>query len=99
AVETENGRIEYRNLGLGNGVSNLAVITGQYLSEDQVTRRDARISVIRTRDNGVVTSVKTDRTGQYELVLPAGEEYMLVVEGGSYLPHAENFSVPGGKSI
>ena len=99
AIETETGKIEYRNLGLGNAVSNLAVISGQYISEDQVTRRDARISVIRTKDNGVVTSVKTDRTGKYELVLPAGEEYMLVVEGGSYLPHAENFTVPSGKTI
>jgi hypothetical protein len=99
AVETEAGKIELRKIGLSNVVSNLAVINGQYISEDQVTRRDARITVIRNRDNGVVTSVKTDRTGQYELVLPAGEEYMLVVEGGSYLPHAENFSVPSGKTI
>jgi len=99
AVETETGRIEFRKIGLGNVAGNLAVIDGQYISEDQVTRRDARITVIRTKDNGVVTSVKTDRTGQYELVLPTGEEYLLVVEGGSYLPHSENFSVPSGKAI
>jgi|GEM_PF-6425593 len=99
AIESESGKIELRNIKLGDVVSNLAVISGKYVSEDQVTRRDARITVVRTRDQGVVTSVKTDRTGDYELVLPAGEDYLLVVEGGSYLPHAENFSVPSGKSI
>lgn len=99
AVECASGKIELRNIKLGDVVSNIAVINGTYISEDQVTRRDARITVIRTRDNGVVTSVKTDRMGEYELVLPAGEDYMLIVEGGSYLPHAENFSIPAGKSI
>jgi tetratricopeptide (TPR) repeat protein len=99
AIECETGKIELRNIRLGDAVNNLAVISGKYISQDQVTRRDARITVIRTRDNGVVTSVKTDRSGTYELVLPAGDEYMLIVEGGSYLPHAENFTIPGGEAI
>ncbi len=99
AIDCETGKIEVRNIKLGDAVSNVAVISGKYFSQDQITRRDARVSVVRTKDNGVVTSVKTDRTGEYELVVPAGEEYMLIVEGGSYLPHAELFSVPRGTSL
>ncbi len=99
AIDCESGKIEIRNVKLGDVVSNIAVISGKYFSQDQVTRRDARISVIRTKDNGIVTSVKTDRTGDYELIVPAGDEYMLIVEGGSYLPHAELFTVPAGSSI
>ncbi len=99
AIDCESAKIELRNIKLGDVVSNVAVISGSYISKDQVTRRDARITVVRTKDNGVVTSVKTDRTGEYELVLPAGDEYMLVVEGGGYLPHAENFSIPVGSEV
>ncbi|MCX6276091.1 MAG: hypothetical protein NTV09_12885 [Bacteroidetes bacterium] len=98
AIDCESGKIEIRNVKLGDVVSNIAVISGKYFSQDQVTRRDARISVIRTKDNGIVTSVKTDRTGDYELIVPAGDEYMLIVEGGSYLPHAELFTIPAGSS-
>ena len=99
AINCESGKIELRNIKLGNAVSNLAVISGRYFSQDQVTRRDARISVVRTKDNGIVTSVKTNQTGDYELILPTGDEYMLIVEGGSYLPHTEIFSVPPGQSL
>ncbi|MEO8087472.1 MAG: hypothetical protein ABI763_11660, partial [Bacteroidota bacterium] len=99
AVECESGRIEMRSIKLGDVVNNVAVINGKYFSQDQVTRRDARITVIRTKDNGVVSSVKTDKFGDYELILPTGDDYMLIVEGGSYIPHAENFSIPEGFAV
>ncbi len=84
-----------RTISTGNQGGKFAVVTGTYYSLDQATRRDARISVLRASDKAVVNSVRTDpKSGKYELVLPPGEDYTLLVEGGGYLPHAENFSLP-----
>jgi len=95
AVESEFGKIEIREIRLSDVAVNVAVIKGVYVSRDQAMRHDARITVVRGSNNGVVTSIHTNpRTGEYELVLPPGNDYMLVVEGGSYLPHAESFSLP-----
>ncbi|MBK9542778.1 MAG: PD40 domain-containing protein [Bacteroidetes bacterium] len=94
ATDAGKGKIQLRNIQLGDISNNLVSISGTYFSLDQVTRRDARVTVLRTSDHGIITSVRTDRTGKYELVLEPGQEYTLVVEGGSYLPHAENFSIP-----
>lgn len=94
ATDAGKGKIQLRNIQLGDISNNLVSISGTYFSLDQVTRRDARVTVLRTSDHGIITSVRTDRTGKYELVLEPGQEYTLVVEGGSYLPHAENFTIP-----
>lgn len=89
------GKLKVRVIHLGQDGGNFSVITGTYSSLDQITRRDARITVIRSSDHGIVSSVRTDpRTGSYELLLAPGQDYTLVVEGGSYSPHAENFSLP-----
>ncbi len=95
AYESSYGNVSIRQINL-EGVSNrFAIISGTYFSLDQATRRDARISVLRTSDNAIVNSVRTDpKSGKYELVLPPGNDYTLIVEGGSYLPHAEQFSLP-----
>ncbi|MCX6292220.1 MAG: hypothetical protein NT126_10720 [Bacteroidetes bacterium] len=98
-IESDYGKIGVRKIKLGDAVSQLAVINGQYFSEDQPQRRDAKISVIRISDNGLVTTVHTDpRTGKYEIDVPPGDDYTLVVEAGGYLAHAENFSLMGGVS-
>ena len=60
-------------------------------------RRDARITILTSSGDGIITSVHTDpATGKYELVLQPGQSYMIVVEGGGYLPHAEIFDLPSG---
>lgn len=93
--ESNPDEVIFRNISL-TGVNNrFAIISGTYFSLDQATRRDARITVIRTSDNAVVNSVRTDpKSGRYELVLPPGSDYTLLVEGGSYLAQAEQFSLP-----
>lgn len=95
AYESGYGNVILREISLGGAANRFAIIAGTYFSLDQATRRDARITVIRSSDNAVVNSVRTDpKSGKYELVLPPGNDYTLIVEGGSYLPHAEQFSLP-----
>lgn len=97
AMDAEKGLVGIKRIKISTGNSALAIISGQYISQDQPFRRDAKISVIRVRDNGLVQTIKTDpRTGEYELQLPPGEDYMLLVQAGSYLPHAEIFTLPNG---
>lgn len=94
-LDAPSGKIIIRTIDVGDVSNDLVSISGTYFSLDQVTRRDARVTVLRTSDHGIITSVRTDpRTGRYDLVLEPGMEYTLVVEGGSYLPHAENFTLP-----
>jgi len=95
AYESGYGNVILREISIGGAANRFAIIAGTYFSLDQATRRDARITVIRSSDNAVVNSVRTDpKSGKYELVLPPGNDYTLIVEGGSYLPHAEQFSLP-----
>jgi len=95
SFENISQEITRRTISTGDQGGKFAVVTGTYYSLDQATRRDARISVLRASDKAVVNSVRTDpKSGRYELVLPPGEDYTLLVEGGGYLPHAENFSLP-----
>jgi hypothetical protein len=95
AYESNLGNVNVRQLSLGDAKNRFAIISGTYFSLDQATRRDARITVLRTSDKAIVNSVHTDpKSGRYELVLPAGNDYTLIVEGGGYLPHAEQFSLP-----
>ena len=95
AYESNHGSVNLREISLGGAGNRFAIISGTYFSLDQATRRDARISVLRSSDNAIVNSVRTDpKSGKYELVLPPGNDYTLIVEGGSYLPHAEQFSLP-----
>ncbi len=98
-IESEQGKIGVRKIKLGDVVEKLTIINGHYFSKDQPQRRDAKISVIRIKDNGLVMSVRTDpRNGNYQLEIPAGEDYTLVVEAGGYLAHAENFTLPAGSN-
>lgn len=95
AFEAPRNQVKIRSVSIEDGSKQPAVISGTYYSVDQVTRRDARVSVLRASDKAVISSVRTDpRTGKYELILPPGNDYILLVEGGSYLPHAEHFSLP-----
>lgn len=95
AMDAGNGKIQLNKIQVGDVSNNYVTISGTYFSLDQVTRRDARVTVLRTSDQGIITSVRTDpRTGKYELVLEPGHEYTLLVEGGSYVPHAETFEIP-----
>lgn len=97
AMDAESGMFAIKTMKVGNSSNGLSVIYGQYNSQDQPFRRDAKISVIRAKDNGLVTTVKTDpRTGTYEIALPPGETYLIVVEAGGYLPHVEQFILPDG---
>ncbi len=97
SIESEQGKIGVRKIKLGDLVEKLTTINGHYFSQDQPQRRDAKISVIRVKDNGLVTTVRTDpRNGTYHLEVPPGEDYTLVVEAGGYLAHAENFILPAG---
>ncbi len=100
ADNADPGQLILKTIELSQGDQSLTTIKGFYKSVDQQMRRDARISVIRQRDRAVVMSSRTDpRTGQYELVIPADEDYFLIVEGGGYVPHAERFSIPAGTDL
>ncbi len=95
SYECKLNEVSVRKISREDVRNRFAVISGTYFSLDQATRRDARITVMRSSDNAVVNSVRTDpKSGKYELVLPPGRDYILVVEGGSYLPHAEQISLP-----
>ena len=96
-VESVLNSVSIRKIQLPGGMDEMLTISGVYVPIDQQVRRDARISILTSSGEGIVTSVHTDpRTGRYELVLPPGETYMIVVEGGGYLPHAEYFELPAG---
>ena len=93
--ESNPDEVTFRTISLAGVNNRFAIISGTYFSLDQATRRDARISVVRASDNAVVNSVRTDpKSGKYELVLPPGNDYTLIVEGGGYVTHAEEFSLP-----
>lgn len=94
---TDNTHTEIRTIHLDDQRNPFATIRGTYYSIDQPMRRDARVIVLRAADRSVVTTVRTDpRTGDYELVLPGGESYWLVIDGGGYVPHTESFDLPAG---
>ncbi|MBP6009146.1 MAG: PD40 domain-containing protein [Bacteroidia bacterium] len=94
---TDNTHTEIRTIHLDDQRNPFATIRGTYYSIDQPMRRDARVIVLRAADRSVVTTVRTDpRTGGYELVLPGGESYWLVIDGGGYVPHTESFDLPAG---
>jgi hypothetical protein len=96
-VEAGNNSIGIRNIEIPNGLSEMLTISGEYIPLDQQVRRDARITALTSDGTGVITSVHTDPvTGKYDLMLPPGQTYMLVVEGGGYVPHAESFELPDG---
>ena len=96
-VESANNSIAIRKIQLPSGINEMLTISGVYIPADQKMRRDARISILTSSGDGIITSVHTDpSTGKYELVLQPGQNYMIVVEGGGYLPHAEIFDLPSG---
>ena len=93
----EKNKLNIRKAELPGIASSMVRISGVYTPVDQRVRRDARISVLNSSGEGIIATVFTDpRSGNYELVLPPGKEYMIVVEGGGYLPHAEMFNLPEG---
>ena len=93
--ETEKNSISLRKIKMPGGRSETAIISGVFLPLDQKIRRDARITVLTNSGDGIITSVHTDpNTGFYSLSIPVGEKYMILVEGGGYIPHAELFEVP-----
>ena len=96
-VESTNNAITIRSIKIPGGINEMVTISGVYIPKDQKMRRDARISILTSSGDGIITSVHTDpNTGKYELVLQPGQNYMIVVEGGGYLPHAEIFDLPSG---
>ena len=96
-VESTNNAITIRSIKIPGGINEMVTISGVYIPKDQKMRRDARISILTSSGDGIITSVHTDPTsGKYELVLQPGQNYMIVVEGGGYLPHAEIFDLPSG---
>ena len=96
-VEAGKKEISIRKIQLPDAVSDLVTINGLYFPLDQRVRRDARISILRGDGKGLITTVYTDpQNGHYEVDLEPGKDYMIVVEGGGYVPHAESFSVPSG---
>ncbi len=96
-IETTSKNISVRKIEVPKGMSDLLTISGVYIPQDQKMRRDARISILNSSGDGIITSVHTDPvTGKYEVALTPGQNYMIVVEGGGYLPHAEMFDFPEG---
>ncbi len=97
ALESGSKELSLRKIQLQNNSEQLVTINGYYKPMDQKVRRDARVTVLQSGGGGVITSVYTDpQTGKYELTLSPGADYVLLIEGGGYLPHAENFSIPSG---
>jgi hypothetical protein len=96
-IETTSKNVSVRKIEVPKGMSDLRTISGVYVPQDQQMRRDARISILNSSGDGIVTSVHTDPvSGKYEFSLTPGQNYMIVVEGGGYLPHAEMFDFPEG---
>jgi tetratricopeptide (TPR) repeat protein/cell division protein FtsN len=94
-INTSKNEIEIRRIQLPDQGEALVTITGYYAPTDQKVRRDARITILRGDGEGIVTSVYTDPfTGKYDVTLEPGQDYIIVVEGGGYLPHSESFSLP-----
>lgn len=94
-INTSKNEIEIRRIQLPDQGEALVTITGYYAPTDQKVRRDARITIMKGDGQGIVTSVYTDPyTGKYEVTLEPGQDYIIVVEGGGYLAHSENFSLP-----
>ncbi|MFZ7113787.1 MAG: hypothetical protein ACO1G9_00305 [Bacteroidota bacterium] len=94
-INTSKSELEIRRVQLPDQGEALVTITGYYAPTDQKVRRDARITILRGDGNGIVTSVYTDPfTGKYDVTLEPGQDYIIVVEGGGYLPHSESFSLP-----
>lgn len=93
-ISSSKKEIQIRRIQLPNQDEALVTIFGYYAPTDQKIRRDARITVLQ-EGGGIITSVYTDPlTGKYELTLEPGKDYVLVVEGGGYLPHSESFHLP-----
>jgi hypothetical protein len=96
-VESAINQISIRSVEIPDGLSEMLTISGEFIPRDQQLRRDARITVLTSDGTGVITSVHTDPvTGKYDLIIAPGQTYMLVVEGGGYVPHAESFELPAG---
>ncbi len=96
-AESAPKNISIRKIETPKGLIDLQTISGVFVPMDQKMRRDARITILNSSGDGIITSVHTDPvTGKYELSLAPGENYMIVVEGGGYLPHAELFELPAG---
>ena len=94
-INTSKNEIEIRRIQLPDKGEALVTITGYYAPTDQKVRRDARITILRGDGEGIVTSVYTDPfTGKYDVTLEPGQYYIIVVEGGGYLPYSESFSLP-----
>ncbi len=93
--ESEKNSISLRKIKMPGGKSETVIISGVFLPLDQKIRRDARITILTNAGDGIITSVHTDpNTGFYNLSIPVCEKYMILVEGGGYIPHAERFDVP-----
>ncbi len=93
--ESDNSKVIVRKIKVENSSNKMVTITGVYLPVDQKVRRDARITVLTSSGNGIITSTHTDsHTGSYKLIIPSGENYLVLVEGGGYIPHLENFNLP-----
>ncbi|HQV99314.1 MAG TPA: hypothetical protein PLZ91_03230 [Bacteroidia bacterium] len=95
SISSTKSEIELRRIQLPDQGEALVTISGYYAPTDQRVRRDARITILKAGGEGIITSVYTDpNTGKYEVTLEPGLDYVIVVEGGGYLPHAENFTLP-----
>ena len=92
--ETPKATVMVYRIEVASAQKVLATIHGKYKSVDQL-RADGKISVLRKSDNGLVATARTDqKTGEYELSIPGGYDYEIVVEGGGYMAHVEDFSLP-----
>ncbi len=92
--ETAKGTIMVYRVEVAASQKAMATVHGKYKSVDQA-RADGKISVLRKSDRGMVATSRTDqRTGEYELLIPTGDDYEIVVEGGGYMAHVEDFSLP-----
>ncbi len=93
--ESDNSKVIVRNIKVDNTSNKMVTVTGVYIPIDQKVRRDARITILTGSGDGIITSTHTDaHTGSYKLTIPAGENYLVLVEGGGYIPHLENFNLP-----
>jgi hypothetical protein len=96
-VNADKARIEVRKIKVTPETPGaaMAVIKGVYSSTDRPFRKDARISILRSADNSLVTTVSTnDKTGAYEVTLAGGQEYKIILEAGGYVAHVEKFKLP-----
>ena len=98
--ETPTGILTIYTIEVAKSDKSLVAISGKFKSLDQPLRTDAKISVLRKSDNGLVAKCMQETSGQgsTSFLFPPVMNMKLLSQGGGYMAHAENFSLPAAST-